>query len=154
MTNIKEGVLSARGFKFALIASRFNHFITDKIVEGAVDALLRHEAEEKNITLIKVPGAFEIPQVARLASESGKYDAIICLATIIRGGTPHFEYIASEAAKGIAAVSLQSKMPVVFGVLTTENIEQAIERAGTKSGNKGWQAALTAIEMVNLFKNL
>ncbi|MBM4387298.1 MAG: 6,7-dimethyl-8-ribityllumazine synthase, partial [Deltaproteobacteria bacterium] len=131
MTNIKEGVLSARGFKFALIASRFNHFITDKIVEGAVDALLRHEAEEKNITLIKVPGAFEIPQVARLASESGKYDAIICLATIIRGGTPHFEYIASEAAKGIAAVSLQSKMPVVFGVLTTENIEQAIERAGT-----------------------
>jgi 6,7-dimethyl-8-ribityllumazine synthase len=149
-----EGKLIAKDFKFALIVSRFNDFIGRKLMEGALDALSRHEAEEKNIDIVKVPGAFEIPLVAKKLAKSRKYDAIICLGAVIRGTTPHFEYVAAEVSKGIAAVNLETEVPVTFGVLTTDNIEQAIERAGSKSGNKGWDAAMSAIEMVNLLKNI
>lgn len=149
-----EGELQAKGLKFAVIVSRFNEFITNKLLDGAVDALLRHGASEENIDVIKVPGSFEIPLVAKKIAKKKSYDAIVCLGTIIRGATPHFEYIASEAAKGIAIVSLEAEIPVAFGVITADTIEQAIERAGTKSGNKGWDAALVAVEMAQLLKKL
>ncbi len=154
MANIIEGSVSAKGFRFALVVSRFNDFITWKLTEGALDALKRHGAEDSDITIIKVPGSFEIPLIAKKAAKSRKFDAIICLGAVIRGSTPHFEYIAAEVSKGIATVALESEIPVLFGVLTTDNLEQAIERAGTKAGNKGWDAAMAAMEMVNLMKSL
>lgn len=154
MPRTLEGRISAEGCRFGLVVSRFNDFISSKLVEGAVDALKRHGAAEDQLLLVKVPGAFEIPLAAKKLAESGKVDAVICLGAVIRGSTPHFEYVAAEVAKGIAVVSLDTKVPVAFGVLTTDNLEQAIERAGTKSGNKGWDAALAAMEMVNLFKQL
>lgn len=149
-----EGGFSAQGLKVAIVASRFNEFITEKLIGGAVDCLTRNGCAENDITLVRVPGAFEIPPATRLTAESGKYDAVICLGAVIRGSTPHFDYVASEATKGIAQVSMQVKIPVIFGVLTTDNIEQAVERAGTKSGNKGFDAAMSAIEMCNLFKQM
>ena len=152
MPKIFEGKISAEGYSFAIVVSRFNDFIGSKLVNGALDALNRHGALEEKITLVKVPGAFEIPVAAKRLALSGKYDAVICLGVVIRGSTPHFEYVASEVSKGIALVSLESNIPVTFGVLTTDNLEQAIERAGSKSGNKGWDAAVAAMEMVNLFK--
>jgi 6,7-dimethyl-8-ribityllumazine synthase len=154
MPKIVEGKISAEGFRFALIVSRFNDFISAKLVEGALDALKRHGAADDQLTLVKVPGAFEIPLAARKLAESGKYDAVICLGAVIRGSTPHFDYVAAEVSKGIAMVGLESKIPVAFGVLTTDNLEQAIERAGSKAGNKGWDAAMAAMEMANLFKNM
>jgi 6,7-dimethyl-8-ribityllumazine synthase len=150
--NIIEGNLIAKDIKFAIIVSRFNDFISQKLVDGAVDCLKRHDAQDENITIVKVPGAFEIPVAAEKLAECKKYDALICVGAVIRGSTPHFDYVASEVSKGIAQTSLKHKMPIAFGVLTTDTIEQAVERAGTKAGNKGWDAALTAIEMVNLFK--
>jgi 6,7-dimethyl-8-ribityllumazine synthase len=149
---VREGKLNAKGFRFTIVTSRFNSFITDRLLEGALDALKRHGAEDKQIEVYKVPGSFEIPLTAKLLAKKKTVDCVICLGTVIRGATPHFEYIASEVAKGIAQVSLEYEKPVVFGVITSENIEQAIERAGTKSGNKGYDAAMTAIEMVNLIK--
>jgi len=154
MPRVLEGRLSAEGFRFAVIVSRFNDFISSRLLEGAVDALVRHGASEEQILLMKVPGAFEIPLAAKKLAESGSYDAVICVGAVIRGGTPHFDYVAAEVSKGIANVSLETKIPVTFGVLTTDNLEQAIERAGSKAGNKGYEAAMTAIEMVNLFKSL
>ena len=154
MPKILEGKISAEGFRFAIIVSRFNDFISSKLVEGALDALRRHGGSEEQVSLVKVPGAFEIPMAAKKLAESGQFDAIICLGAVIRGATPHFEYVASEASKGIALVALESKIPVTFGVLTTDNLEQAIERAGSKSGNKGWDAAMAAMEMVNLFREM
>ena len=154
MPKILEGKISAEGFNFAIIVSRFNDFISSKLVEGAMDALKRHGASDEKVSLIKVPGAFEIPITAKRLAENGQYDAIVCLGAVIRGSTPHFEYIASEVSKGIAQVALESKIPVTFGVLTTDNLEQAIERAGSKVGNKGWDAAVSAMEMVNLFNEL
>jgi 6,7-dimethyl-8-ribityllumazine synthase len=154
MPAVVEGRLLAEGFRFAIIVSRFNDFVCSRLVEGAVDALQRHGAAEDQISLIRVPGAFEIPLVAKKVAESGRYDAVICLGAVIRGATPHFDYVAAEVSKGIANVALESKIPLTFGVLTTENLEQAIERAGSKSGNKGFEAAVAAIEMVNLFKEL
>lgn len=150
MSKIVEGNLEAKNFRFGLIVSRFNSFISDRLLEGAVDTLIRHGANNEQMTVVKVPGAFELPLVAKKMAESGKYDALICLGAVIRGGTPHFEYVSSEMTKGIAAVSLQSGLPIAFGVLTTDSVEQAIERAGTKAGNKGVEAAMSAIEMVNL----
>jgi len=154
MANIMEGQLTAEGFRFAIIVSRFNDFISSRLAEGAMDALTRHGALEEQVFIIKVPGAFELPLVAKKLAESGRYDAVICLGAVIRGGTPHFEYVAAEVSKGIASVALDSGIPVTFGVLTTDNLEQAIERAGSKSGNKGYDAAMAAIEIVNLFKEL
>lgn len=149
-----EGELQAEGLKFAIIVSRFNEFITGKLLEGAIDALIRHGAVEKNIDIIKVPGSFELPLVAKKAAQKKSYDAVICLGTIIRGATPHFDYVAAEASKGIATASMDTGVPIAFGVLTTDTIEQAIERAGTKSGNKGWDAAIVAIEMAQLLKKI
>ena len=154
MPEIIEGRISAEGFRFAILVSRFNDFISSKLVEGAMDALKRHGGDEDQVSLIKVPGAFEIPLAAKKLAESGKFNAIICLGAVIRGSTPHFDYVAAEVSKGIAQVALESKVPVTFGVLTTDNLEQAIERAGSKSGNKGWDAAMAAMEMVNLFKEI
>lgn len=154
MPKTLEGKISAEGYRFGLVVSRFNDFISSKLVEGAVDALKRHGATDEQLLLVKVPGAFEIPLVAKKLAESGKVDAVICLGAVIRGSTPHFDYVAAEVSKGIAMVSLDTKVPVAFGVLTTDNLEQAIERAGTKSGNKGWDAALAAMEMVDLLKQL
>jgi len=154
MPEIIEGRISAEGFRFAILVSRFNDFISSKLVEGAMDALKRHGGDEDQVSLIKVPGAFELPLVAKKLAESGKFNAIICLGAVIRGSTPHFDYVAAEVSKGIAQVALESKVPVTFGVLTTDNLEQAIERAGSKSGNKGWDAAMAAMEMVNLFKQI
>jgi 6,7-dimethyl-8-ribityllumazine synthase len=154
MPRTLEGKISAEGYRFGLVVSRFNDFISSKLVEGALDALKRHGATEEQVLLVKVPGAFEIPLAAKKLAESGKVDAVICLGAVIRGSTPHFDYVAAEVSKGIAVVALETKVPVAFGVLTTDNLEQAIERAGTKSGNKGWDAALAAMEMVNLFKEL
>lgn len=154
MAKVVEGKISAEGFRFALIVSRFNDFISAKLVEGALDALKRHGAADDLLTVVKVPGAFEIPLAARKLAESGKFDAVICLGAVIRGSTPHFDYVAAEVSKGIAMVGLESKIPVAFGVLTTDNLEQAIERAGSKAGNKGWDAAMAAMEMANLFKNI
>jgi len=154
MMKIYEGELLAKGLKFAIVVSRFNDFITNKLLDGAVDALLRHGAVEQNVDVIKVPGAFEIPLAAKTVAEKKKHNAIICLGTIIRGATTHYEYVASEATKGIATASLETGLPISFGILTTESIEQAVERAGSKSGNKGWDAALVAIEMAQLIKRL
>jgi 6,7-dimethyl-8-ribityllumazine synthase len=151
---IFEGHLIAKNLKFALVVSRFNEFICSHLLDGAIDALKRHDTDEKAIDIFWAPGAFEIPLVAQKAAVSMKYDAVICLGAVIRGSTPHFDYVASEVAKGIAQVTLNSGIPVIFGILTTENIEQAVERAGAKQGNKGWQAALAAIEMVNLLKTM
>ncbi len=153
MARIIEGKLDATGLKFGLIVSRFNSFITDRLVEGAQDALLRHGAADHDLEIIRVPGAFEIPLAASKAAGSGRYDALICLGAVIRGSTPHFDYVSSEVSKGVAHVCLESGVPVAFGVLTTDNIEQAIERAGTKAGNKGFEAAMGVIEMVNVLKN-
>jgi 6,7-dimethyl-8-ribityllumazine synthase len=150
MSTVIEGKLSAEGRRFALIVGRFNELITKKLVEGALDCLIRHNASNDDITIVWVPGSFEIPLVAKKAAESKRYDAVICLGAVIRGGTPHFDYIAAEVAKGVAKVGLDSGVPVIFGVLTTDSIEQAVERAGTKSGNKGWSAALSAIEMADI----
>lgn len=152
MAKTLEGKLSAAGLRFALIVSRFNDFVVGRLQEGAIDAIVRHGGDEKNIAIIKVPGAFEIPLIAKKAAKSGKYDAVICLGAVIRGATPHFDYVAAEVSKGIATVGLETEVPITFGVLTTDNIEQAIERAGSKSGNKGWDAAASAIEMVSLLK--
>ena len=145
-----EGQLNAQGMKFALVASRFTDFLVDKLVAGARDCLQRHGADEQDITEIKVPGSFELPFAAQMAAQSGRYDAVICLGAVIRGDTPHFEYIAAEVAKGIAQVALATQRPTIFGVLTTDNLEQAIERSGSKGGNKGWDAAQAAIELVDL----
>jgi 6,7-dimethyl-8-ribityllumazine synthase len=150
--NILEGKLTAEGLRIGIVAARFNEFITNKLISGAIDALTRHGASDENITLAWVPGAFEIPFAAQKMAASHNYDAVICLGAVIRGSTPHFDYVAAEVTKGVAHVGLQTGVPTVFGVLTTENIEQAIERAGTKAGNKGFDAAMTAIEMANLLK--
>lgn len=152
--NIIEGKLYASGKRFAILGSRFNEFITGKLIEGAKDCLLRHDASQEDITLVWVPGAYEIPLAAKRLAASGKYDAVICVGAVIRGSTPHFDYVCSEVAKGVASVSLDSNVPVIFGVLTTDTIEQAIERAGTKAGNKGFDAAMSAIEMANLFDQM
>ena len=144
----------AEGLRFAIVVSRFNDFICSRLVEGAMDALKRHGASDEQVILVKVPGAFEIPLAAKKLAVSGKYDAVICLGAVIRGATPHFDYVAAEVSKGIANVALESNTPVTFGVLTTDNLEQAIERAGSKSGNKGAEAAMAAIEMANLYKEL
>ena len=154
MVNVIEGKLSGKGFRFGIIISRFNNFITERLQEGAIDALVRHEVQENDIDIAKVPGAFEIPFLAKQMAKSKKVNAVICLGAVIRGETPHFEYIAAEVSKGVAAVAMESNIPVIFGILTTETIEQAIERAGTKSGNKGWDAPLSALEMVNLYKQV
>lgn len=148
------GNLDATGHKYAIVVSRFNSFICERLVEGALDASLRHGAIEQNIDIIRVPGAFELPLATKKIAQTGKYDAVICLGAVIRGATPHFEYVSAEVSKGIASVSLDTGVPVAFGVLTTDTIEQAVERAGTKAGNKGFDAAVTAIEMVNLFRNI
>jgi 6,7-dimethyl-8-ribityllumazine synthase len=154
MGNTYEGKLVASGLRFGIVVSRFNDLITRRLLSGALDTLDRHEAEEKNVDIAMVPGAFEMPLVAQKMVESGRYDAVICLAAIIRGATPHFEYVASEAAKGIAKVSLDTGVPVIYGVVTADSIEQAVERAGTKAGNRGADAARSAIEMANLLKAL
>ena len=151
---IQEGKLIGTGKKFAIIGSRFNEFITSKLISGAKDALLRHDVQDSDIITIWVPGAFEIPLIAQKAANSGKYDAVICLGAVIRGATTHYDYVCNEVAKGIAHVSLETGIPVMFGVVTTENIEQAIERAGTKAGNKGYDCAMGAIEMVNLIDQI
>lgn len=149
---IVEGNLIAQGLKFGIVAGRFNEFIGGKLIAGAEDALKRHGVSEENMELVWVPGAFEIPLAAKKMVKSKKYDAVICLGAVIRGSTPHFDYVSNEVTKGIAHVSLETEVPVIFGVLTTDTIEQAIERAGTKAGNKGYDAAVTAIEMANLMK--
>lgn len=149
-----EGKLVSDGIKIGIVASRFNEFITSKLIGGAMDGLLRHDIKEEDITLAWVPGAFEIPVVAKKMAKSGKYDAVICLGSVIRGSTSHYDVVCSEVSKGIAQTSLETGIPVMFGVLTTENIEQAIERAGSKAGNKGYDCALGAIEMVNLIRQL
>ena len=154
MPKVLEGKIDAKGLKFGLVVSRFNDFINDRLLGGALDALTRNGADGKDLSVVKVPGAFEIPLAAKKMANSGTYDAVICLGCVIRGATPHFEYISAEVAKGIAKVSLESGIPVSFGVITADNLEQAIERAGTKSGNKGWDAALSAIEMINLFNTM
>jgi len=156
MTNIRtiEGDFSTTGAHYALVVSRFNSFIVDSLQAGAIDALVRHGVSDKNITVIKVPGAFELPLVAKRVAQSGRFDAIIALGAVIRGGTPHFDYVAGECAKGIGQVGMTHDLPVVFGVLTVDTIEQAIERAGTKAGNKGADAAMTAIELVSVLRKL
>ena len=151
MSTVKEGHLDGAGKRFGIIASRFNDMITHKLIEGAMDCLVRHNTAVETITVVWVPGAFEIPLAAQKLAASKNFDAIICLGAVIRGGTPHFDYVAAEVTKGVATVGLQQNLPVILGVLTTDTIEQAIERAGTKAGNKGWQAALSAIEMADLF---
>ena len=149
-----EGKLVAKGMRVGIVAARFNEFITSKLLSGAMDGLIRHDVQEEDIHVAWVPGAFEIPLIASKMAGSGKYDAVICLGAVIRGSTSHYDYVCSEVSKGIAAVGLDSGIPVLFGVLTTENIEQAIERAGTKAGNKGYDCALSAIEMVNLIREI
>lgn len=149
-----EGKLVSKEIKVGIVAARFNEFITSKLLSGAMDALLRHDVQEENVDVAWVPGAFEIPLIAGKMANSGKYDAVICLGAVIRGSTTHYDYVCSEVSKGIASVSLKSGVPVMFGVVTTENIEQAIERAGTKAGNKGYDCAVGAIEMVNLIREL
>lgn len=150
MVKVYEGQLVSEGLKYGIVAGRFNEFIVSKLVSGALDALKRHGADDSEIEIAWVPGAFEIPLIAQKMAESGKYDAVITLGAVIRGSTPHFDYVAGEVSKGVAAISLKTGVPVIFGVLTTDTIEQAVERAGTKAGNKGWDAAVTAIEMANL----
>ena len=151
---IYEGKLLAQDLRFGIIVSRFNDFICDRLLGGALDALKRSGAEEKNIDVFKVPGAFEIPLIAKKVAGTGRFDAVICLGAVIRGSTPHFDYVANEVSKGVASVSLEASIPISFGVLTTDTLEQAIERAGSKAGNKGWDAAMAAIEMANLVKQL
>jgi 6,7-dimethyl-8-ribityllumazine synthase len=151
---IIEGELQAKGIKFGIVISRFNEFITGKLLEGARDALIRHGAKEEDIDVVKVPGSFEIPMVAKRMASKGLYNAVICLGTVIRGATPHFDYIAAEVSKGIASASMETGVPIAFGIITCDTIEQAVERAGTKSGNKGWDAAVTAIEMAQVLKKL
>jgi len=150
MLKTLEGNLSAKGKKFALVVARFNDFITDRMLGGALDALSRTGAKDEDIEIIKVPGAFEVPLIAKKIAMAKRFDAIICLGAVIRGATPHFDYVSAEVSKGIASASMDSGVPIIFGILTTDTIEQAIERAGTKSGNKGWSAAMTAIEMADL----
>ncbi len=152
MAKTLEAHLNAEGKKFALVVSRFNDFITDKLLSGALDALVRSGAKDKDIQIVKVPGAFEIPLVAKQMATPKKVNAIICLGAVIRGATPHFDYVSAEVSKGIAQVSLESGVPIIFGIVTTDTIEQAIERAGTKAGNKGWSAAMAAVEMANLLE--
>ena len=154
MSKIIEGQLIGEGKRFAIVVSRFNDFITEKLLGGAMDALTRTGAKDKDIDIIKVPGAFEIPLAAKKAAQADKYHAVICLGAVIRGATPHFDYVSAEVSKGIAQVSLEAEIPVIFGVVTTDTVEQAIERAGTKSGNKGWSAAMAAIEMANLMESI
>ncbi len=149
-----EGKLDAKGQKIGIVVSRFNSFISERLLEGAIDALVRHGADDQDIHVARVPGAFEIPLAAKKMAGSGAYDAIIALGAVIRGSTPHFDYVSSEVTKGVASVSLESGIPIAFGVLTTDSIEQAVERAGTKAGNKGFEAAVTVIESVNLLKAL
>ncbi len=151
MPELIEASLNAGGKRFAIVVSRFNDFISEKLLSGAIDAIVRSGGAEKDIAVVKVPGSFEIPLVAKKLAEKGKYDAVICLGAVIRGSTPHFDYVSAEVSKGVAAAGMETGVPVIFGVLTTDTIEQAIERAGTKAGNKGWDAAIAAIEMANLF---
>lgn len=152
--NTLEGKLLAEGQRIGIVAARFNEFITSKLLGGAVDAFVRHGGDEDKLDVAWVPGAFEVPLVAKKMAETGKYDAVVCLGAVIRGATPHFDMVANEATKGIATVGLQTEVPVIFGILTTDSIEQAVERAGTKAGNKGFDAMNTAIEMVNLLKTI
>lgn len=154
MVKAVEGNLNARGLSFAIVLSRFNGFIGERLLEGALDAIKRHDGDEETIQVTRVPGAFEIPLIAQKLAEKGGVDAVICLGAVIRGDTPHFDYVASEVSKGIAQVALKTGIPVSFGVITTDSLEQAIERAGTKAGNKGFEAAVTAIEMANLIKGI
>ncbi len=154
MPTFIEGNLNAKGLKFGIVVSRFNSFISERLLEGALDAIIRHGGSEAEISVARVPGAFEIPLAAQKLAESRKYDAVICLGAIIRGSTPHFDYVAAEVSKGVASVSLESGLPIAFGVLTTDTIEQAVARAGTKAGKKGFEAAVTAIETANLLKAL
>jgi 6,7-dimethyl-8-ribityllumazine synthase len=154
MPRIIEGHLDAKGFKVALIASRWNEVVTTRLVAGAIDALLRHGADEANLELVKVPGSFELPQAAAKIAAAGRHDAVVALGCLVRGETPHFDLLAAEAVKGLAQTALSSGVPVIFGVLTCDTMEQAIDRAGGKAGNKGWDAALAAIEMVSLFRRL
>ena len=149
-----NGNLIAKGRNFALVVSRFNDFICARLLDGAVDCFVRHGGAEENLTVVRVPGAFEIPLTAAKLAKSGKYDGVICLGAVIRGSTPHFDYVASEAAKGVAHAAMASEIPVIFGILTTDSIEQAVERAGTKAGNKGWDAVISAMEMADLFDKL
>lgn len=152
MPKIFEGNLIVKDKKFVLVVSRFNDFITDRLVGGAIDALLRCGAKETDINIVKVPGAFEIPLIAKKMATTKKYDAVICLGAVIRGATPHFEYVSAEVSKGVALVGMETGIPVIFGIITTDTIEQAIERAGSKAGNKGWDAAMSAVEMINLIE--
>jgi len=152
MPKFHEAKLIAEGKKFALVVSRFNDFITEKLLSGALDALVRSGAADQDLEVVKVPGAFEIPLVAKKMANTKRFDAVICLGAVIRGSTPHFDYISAEVTKGVAMVGMESEIPVIFGVITTDTIEQAIERAGTKAGNKGWSAAIAAVEMANLFE--
>ena len=154
MAKIIQGELSGKDLKIGIVAARFNDFITSRLVDGALDALQRHGVADSDIEILKVPGSYEIPLVAKALAQSKKYHAVICLGAVIRGATPHFEYVSAEVSKGVAAAAMESGLPVIFGVLTTDTIEQAIERAGTKSGNKGWDAAISAIEMANLMKQM
>lgn len=154
MARIVQGDLSAKGLKFGIVTARFNDFITGKLLEGAIDGLQRHGAAEEDVEVVRVPGAYEIPLAAKMLAQTKKYNAVICLGAVIRGATPHFEYVSAEVSKGVASVSMDTGIPVIFGVLTTDTIEQAIERSGTKSGNKGWDAALSAIEMANVIRQL
>jgi 6,7-dimethyl-8-ribityllumazine synthase len=154
LPKVLEGQLTAQGLRFAIVVSRFNSLVTQRLLEGALDALRRHGADENAITVVYVPGSFEIPLVAKRLAQSGAFDAVICLGCIIRGDTPHFEYVASEAAKGIAQVALETGVPTIFGVVTADTLEQALERAGAKAGNRGFEAAMTAMEMANLMRQL
>ncbi|MDY6839254.1 MAG: 6,7-dimethyl-8-ribityllumazine synthase [Thermodesulfobacteriota bacterium] len=154
MATVYEGKISGKGKKFGVIVARFNDFISDRLLSGALDALARHGTADKDIDIVKVPGSFEIPLAAKKMAGKGKYDALICLGAVIRGSTPHFEYVSAEVSKGIALVSLESGIPVIFGVVTTDTLEQAIERAGSKSGNKGWSAAVAALEMADLMDSV
>ena len=154
MAKIIQGDLSGKGLKIGIVAARFNDFITSRLVDGALDGLQRHGVAENDIDIVKVPGSYEIPLAAQILAQSRKYQAVICLGAVIRGATPHFEYVSAEVSKGVAAASLATGLPVIFGVLTTDTIEQAIERAGAKSGNKGWDAALSAIEMANVLRQM
>lgn len=149
-----QGEYTAKGYRFGIVVSRFNEFITKQLISGALDALIRHGATDEQITIVKVPGAFEIPYAAAKMIAGDAFDAVICLGAVIRGDTPHFEYISAEVTKGIAKLALDSKIPIIYGIITTDNIEQAIERAGTKAGNKGWDAAMAVMEMLSLYKKI